>query len=116
MFNETKIDQTMVQWLTTKRCGDDISNDKVLSVVNSLLANGYPLSISLFERAYLRLVADGEIKPFKEKLAVAAVPAARVPLSVKEYHAMRASEVARKCLTDPVFKADIDRLIKMGVI
>jgi len=115
MYTENQIDQVAGKRLTTKRCGDDDSNGKVLARVDERLNAGFPLSISIFERSYLELVESEVIQPFKEKLAVAAPPAAHVPLTAKEYHAMRASDIARRYMRDTQpggFRDQVDELIK----
>ena len=95
MNYQHQIDDTFKTWLTTKKCGDDISNAKILGRAQELVGEGFPCSVSLFHRSYLELLNEGEIQPFNEPFVPQYAPV-HTPLTVEEYRLMPASEIAKK--------------------
>lgn len=113
MVYQYQIDDVFQQWITQRRCGDDVANGLVLERIRELVADGFPLSVSLFERSYLELLNSGEIKPFREPF----VPTPeRERLTVEQYNRMPAHQIAKKYMTDQVFRADVDDLIRRKLI
>ena len=115
MYTEEQIDRIMTQWLTTKRCGTDEVNGKILGRVHELLREGFPASVSLFERAYFSLVEEKEIHPFKTKMEISETPV-RHALTVDEYRLIPAQTVAKRYMREPDFKRDVDSLIERKLI
>jgi len=115
---DNQIDYFAVQWLTTKRSGTDDENGAVLARVHALAQRGFPICVALFERAYVELLSEEAIEPFREKLAVDAAPAAH-SLTVEEYRSIPAAVIAKRYMRERApggFRDQVDSLIKGGLV
>ncbi len=113
MFDEQEIDNTMVQWMQTKRfTADGKTNAAVrLRVLENLeQLGGYP-SIASWERAYLELLDEDVIQPFRGSLAEQPAAAPLIPQEIIDWiESPRVSsfEQRRRYATDPQFKKYYD--------
>jgi hypothetical protein len=163
---EQEIDNTMAQWMTSKRFTPDTkTNAAIRQRVEENLEKlgGYP-SMASFERAYLELLDEDVIQPFRGALSehqaapaispdtIAFIESPRTtaselrhryntdqtfrkqydlyektkgqsqgqqsvaPLSVEEYRRLPAAVVVQKYRQNGVFRAQVDSLIKRGLI
>jgi hypothetical protein len=113
MYNEQELDKTMADWLRTKRCSDDdATNAKILARVISYLEDHSYVAISHFERAYLELVASGDVKPFRGALEHKPSPYAAIPAEVVafiENPRTSAFEISRRYANDRAFQKQYDQ-------
>ena len=114
--SESDIDREFVAWSSERYTADKQVNAKIYSRVLQLLESGGYVSTSHFARAYLELVNEGIIKPFKGAVPVLPVAKPRQRLTAEDYNALSAQEVTRRYMRDPVFKADVESLVSAGKI
>jgi hypothetical protein len=113
-YDEQEFDNTMAQWMTTKRFTSDASvNTKIRQRVLAYLQNGGAISVTHFERAYLELLAQGEIPQFKQTVNAASAAAAApvIPPEVAAYienPRTSAFEMRKRYANDPVFRKQYD--------
>ncbi len=105
---ESEFDKYGAQWLLKYRQPSTADLAKVMEKAAEI--GGLPC-VSLFEKAYRILLAAGEISLVTEKLVEPLVEKPEV-LAAEAYRLIPASQVARKYMTDKVFKASVDRLIQ----
>jgi hypothetical protein len=110
MYND--IDQTIVQWMTSKRFTEDPRINALIRqrVEEYLEAGGY-VFVSHFERAYLELLNEGAIQPFRGSIAEQPAPAPLIPKEIIDFiESPRVSvfEQRRRYATDPAFKKYYD--------
>jgi hypothetical protein len=116
MYNENEIDQTMAQWMQTKRFTADVKTNALIRqrVEEYLEAGGY-VAVSHFERAYLELLNEDDpcrsIQPFRGSLseqpdAVPAIPADVVAFITSPR--TTTSELRRRYSSDPTFRQQFD--------
>jgi hypothetical protein len=113
MNTTEQIDNTMVQWMTSKRFSPDATTNAAirLRVQENLEQLGGFVSIASFERAYLELTASGAINPFRGSVAEQPAPAPLIPPDVVawiESPRVSAFEQRRRYATDPQFKKYYD--------
>jgi hypothetical protein len=101
---ESEIDQTMQSWMLTKRFSADATTNAAIRLrvqENLEQLGGYPAS---WERAYLELLNEDVIQPFKGSLAEQPAPAPLIPPGVIawiENLRVSAFEQRRRYATDP---------------
>jgi hypothetical protein len=109
---ENEIDQTMQAWMLGKRfTADAKTNAAIRERVEVLLENGGYVSTSHFERAYLELLNEDAIQPFRGSLSEQAAAAHLIPPDVIawiENPRVSAFEQRRRYATDPQFKKYYD--------
>ena len=109
---ETEIDNSMAQWMQTKRfTADATTNAAIRERVEVLLENGGYVSTSHFERAYLELLNEDAIQPFRG--ALSEQPAAQPAISPDtiafiESSRTTTSELRRRYSSDPTFRQQYD--------
>ena len=113
MYNEQEIDNTMAQWMTSKRFTQDATANAAvrLRVLENLETFGGYASIASFERAYLELRAEGAVPEFRGSIAEQPDPAPLIPPDVIawiENPRVSSFEQRRRYATDPVFKKYYD--------
>jgi hypothetical protein len=105
---EKEFDAACSAWLHKYRHPD--TADLAIVMQRAAELGGHPC-VSLFERAYRELYAEGQVKPATEKLVEPVVAKPEV-LTAEAYRKIPASQVARKYMTDRGFKSQVDALIK----
>lgn len=113
MYNEEhEIDIMMAQWMQTKRfTADAKTNAAIRERVEVLLENGGYVSTSHFERAYLELLDEDEIQPFRGSLAEQPDAAPAIPNDVVAFITSprtTASELRHRYRTDRTFRTQYD--------
>jgi hypothetical protein len=113
MYNtEQEIDQTMAQWMINERfTADPKTNALIRQRVELLLESGGFVSTSHFSRAYLELIDEDEIQPFRGALSEhqAATPAVSQDTVVFiESPRTTASALRHRYKTDPAFRKQYD--------
>jgi hypothetical protein len=111
--NENEIDQAMQSWMTTKRfTAETATNVKIRQrVLENLEQLGGYVSIASFERAYLELLNEGEIQPFRGSITEQSAPAPLIPPDVIawiENPRVSAFEQRRRYANDKEFKRYYD--------
>jgi hypothetical protein len=101
-------------WLLTVRHPGVQDLALVLARVREI-AGDLPPSVTLWEKAYRQLYAEGQVSLVTEKMKVPEVKV-RSHLSLDEYHKMPKSQVARLYMSSREFKADVDDLIRRKLI
>jgi Arc/MetJ-type ribon-helix-helix transcriptional regulator len=106
MYNENEIDQTMQAWMLGKRfTADAKTNGAIRERVEALLESGGYVSTSHFERAYLELLNEGEIQPFRGSISEQPAAAPAVPADVANFiERASASELRHRYANDPTFR------------
>lgn len=104
---EAEFDAACSAWLQKYR--HPKTQDLALVMKRAVEIGGLPC-VSLFERAYRELHAEGEVAMVTEKL-VEPIVVKPEALTAEEYRKIPASQVARKYMTDRSFKAQVDNLI-----
>lgn len=114
MYNEEQeIDNTMAQWMTSKRFSPDATTNAAIRQrveENLEKLGGYP-SIASFERAYLELLNEDAIQPFRGSIAEQPAAAPAIPPDVIawiENPRVSSFEQRRRYATDPQFKKYYD--------
>jgi hypothetical protein len=109
---EQEIDDVMSQWMQTKRF---TANPKVNALirqrVEQYLENGGFVAQAHFERAYLSLLNEDAIQPFRGSISEQPAPAPLIPPDVVawiESSRVSAFEQRRRYATDPQFKKYYD--------
>jgi hypothetical protein len=116
MSYDTQTEEAATQWLTKHRFVSDPQTLARIVWTSSLARStfgGY-ISAAHFERAYLELVRQGEIKPFRgtcESQQRSAFP--QDVIDYIESSRTSAWELQRKYKTDAVFRAHHDRYEKL---
>jgi hypothetical protein len=110
---EQEIDQAMAQWMINERfTADPKTNALIRQRVEVLLENGGGnVSTSHFSRAYLELLNEDAIQPFRGSLSEQLAPAPLIPPDVIawiENPRVSAFEQRRRYATDPQFKKYYD--------
>jgi hypothetical protein len=112
MYNENEIDNTMVQWMTSKRFTPDATANAAvrLRVLENLERLGGFVSVSSWERAYLELQSEKAIPEFRGSIAEqpAAAPAISPVVAFIESPRTSASELRRRYNSDPTFRQQYD--------
>jgi hypothetical protein len=110
---EQEIDTTMSQWMTSKRFTPDAKTNALIRqrVEEDLeRLGGYP-SVASFERAYLELLNEDAIQPFRGSLSEQPVAAPAIPNDVVafiESPRTSASELRHRYRTDRTFRTQYD--------
>jgi hypothetical protein len=114
MYNEEQeIDNTMAQWMTSKRFSPDATTNAAIRQrveENLEKLGGYP-SIASFERAYLELLNEDAIQPFRGSIAEQPAAAPAIPPDVIawiENPRVSSFEQRRRYSTDKEFKRYYD--------
>lgn len=113
MYDDTDIDQVMTTWMQTKRFTADVTTNAAIRQrveENLERLGGYP-SIASFERAYLELIDQDEIQPFRGSVAEHSTAAPSIsPDTIVFIESPRttASELRRKYNSDPTFRQRYD--------
>jgi hypothetical protein len=109
---EQEIDQAMQTWMLGKRFSADAkTNAAIRERVEVLLENGGYVSTSHFERAYLELLNEDEIQPFRGSIASLPATSPDVPQSVIDWiesPRTTASELRRRYNSDQAFRQQYD--------
>jgi Arc/MetJ-type ribon-helix-helix transcriptional regulator len=115
MYNEHEIDQTMQAWMQTKRfTADATTNAAIRERVEALLESGGYVSTSHFERAYLELLNEDAIQPFRGSLSELPAAAPAVPADVADFiERASASELRRRYYSDQTFRQQYDAYEKL---
>jgi hypothetical protein len=113
MYNEQEIDNTMAQWMTSKRFTADATTNATvrLRVQENLEQLGGYVSVASFERAYLELLNEDAIQPFRGSIAQQPAPAPLIPKEIIDFiesPRVSAFEQRRRYATDPQFKKFYD--------
>jgi hypothetical protein len=113
MYNEQEIDNTMSQWMMTKRFTPDAKTNAAirLQVEENLEQLGGHPSIASFERAYLELLDEDKIQPFRGSAAEQPAAAPLIPPDVIawiENPRVSAFEQRRRYATDLQFRKYYD--------
>jgi hypothetical protein len=113
MYNEQEIDQTMAQWMINERfTADPKTNALIRERVELLLENGGGyVSTSHFSRAYLELLNEDAIQPFRGSLSEQPAPAPLIPpdvIAFIESPRTAAFELRRRYGSDKEFKRFYD--------
>src|ERR1700675_1982130 len=112
MNTTEQIDGTMAQWMQTKRfTADAKTNAAIRERVEALLESGGYVSTSHFERAYLELLNEDVIQPFRGSIAEQPAAAPLIPPDVIawiENPRVSSFEQRRRYATDPQFKKYYD--------
>lgn len=116
--NESEIDQAMQSWMVTKRfTAETATNAKIRQrVLENLEQLGGYVSITSFERAYLELLDEDAIQPFRGSLAEQPPAPPLIPKEIIEFiESPRTSafEQRRRYATDPQFKKYYDLYLNM---
>jgi hypothetical protein len=113
---EKEFDHFCAEWLQKYRHPGSEDLGKVMVRAAEIMdAMQLAPSVSLFERSYRSLLAEGEVKPVFEKLVEPLVEKPEV-LTVEAYRAMPAATVARRYMNDRTFRAGVDKLISLKLI
>jgi hypothetical protein len=104
---EEDFDSALATWLVKYRHPN--TADLALVMEKAASIGGLPC-VSLFERSYRELLAEGAVKLVVEKLVEPVVAKSEV-LTAEEYRKIPVSQVLRKYMTDRNFKSQVDRLI-----
>jgi hypothetical protein len=114
MYNtDQEIDNTMAQWMTSKRFSPDATTNAAirLRVMENLeQLGGYP-SIASWERAYLELIDEDEIQPFRGALSDLPAASPAIPQSVIDWiesPRTTASELRSRYNRDQTFRQQYD--------
>ena len=114
MFDlETELDAIMTDWMTSKRFTADVTTNAAIRQrveENLEKLGGYP-SIASFERAYLELLNEDAIQPFKGTAAENSSSASSISqdaIAFIESSRTTASELRRRYNTDPTFRQQYD--------
>jgi hypothetical protein len=115
---EQEIDNTMQSWMLNERFSPDPkTNAKIRERVELLLESGGYVSTSHFSRAYLELLNEDEIQPFRGALSeqLDAAPAIS-PDTIAFITSPRttASQLRHRYNTDPLFRKQYDLYGKTG--
>ena len=114
MYNtEQEVDQTMAQWMTLKRFSPDATTNAAIRerVLENLEQLGGVVAIASWERAYLELLDEDVIQPFRGALSEQPAPAPAIPPDVIawiENPRVSSFEQRRRYATDPQFKKYYD--------
>jgi hypothetical protein len=113
MYNEQEIDNTMVQWMTSKRFTADATTNAAIRerVLENLEQLGGYVSIASWERAYLELLDEDVIQPFRGALSEhqAAAPAVSPDtITFIESPRTTASQLRHRYNTDQAFRQQYD--------
>src|SRR5438105_11911194 len=99
---EQAVLDALQEWMQKKRVPPNDAVTQLLTAkVVSYISEGEVPAPAHFERAYVLLVRDGQIKPFSgplgsESTTAPAAVQADVPLTAEAYHRMSANEVIRR--------------------
>jgi hypothetical protein len=112
MYDEQEIDQTMSQWMVSKRFTADAKTNALIRqrVEEYLEAGGY-VAVSHFERAYLELLNEDAIQPFRGSLSEQPPSAPLIPPEIVawiESPHVSSFEQRRRYATDKAFKRYYD--------
>jgi hypothetical protein len=112
MYNENEIDQTMQAWMLGKRFTADAKTNALIRqrVEEYLEAGGY-VAVSHFERAYLELLNQDLIQPFRGSITdqPSAAPAvSQDTIAFIESPRTTASQLRNRYNTDPMFRKQYD--------
>lgn len=112
-YNEIEIDQAMQSWMLSKRFTADATiNAKIRQrVLENLESLGGYVSVASFERAYLELLDQDEIQPFRGSIAEEPPAAPLIPKEIVDFiESPRVSsfEQRRRYATDKEFKRYYD--------
>lgn len=110
---EQEIDNAMKAWMLNERFSPDPkTNAKIRERVELLLENGGGfVSTSHFSRAYLELLNEDEIQPFRGSISEQPAPAPLIPKEIIEFiesPRISAFEQRRRYATDKEFKRYYD--------
>src|SRR5258708_17865505 len=109
---EIEIDKAQAQWMINERfTADPKTNALIRERVERLLESGGYVSTSHFSRAYVELINEDEIQPFRGSLAEqpAAAPATSPDvISFIESPRTSASELRRRYNSNPTFRQQYD--------
>src|SRR5260221_8903904 len=110
---EQEIDNSMVQWMTSKRFTPDATTNAAirLRVMENLEQLGGYVSIASFERAYLELLNEDAIQPFRGSISEQPAAASAIPPEVVafiESPRTTTSELRRRYLNDQTFRKQYD--------
>ena len=112
MYDEQEIDNSMAQWMQTKRfTADPKTNALIRERVEVLLENGGYVSTSHFERAYLGLLDEDVIQPFRGSITDQPSSAPAISpdtIAFIESPRTTASELRRRYSSDPTFRKQYD--------
>ena len=111
--NENGIDQAMQSWMTTKRfTAETTTNAKIRQrVLENLEHLGGYVSVASFERAYLELLNEDEIQPFRGSISEQPAAPTLIPKEITEFiesPRVSAFEQRRRYANDPQFKKYYD--------
>jgi hypothetical protein len=113
MYNEQEIDNTMSQWMTSKRFTPDAAANAAvrLRVLQNLgKLGGYP-SVASWERAYLELRAEGAVPDFRGSIAEQPAAPPLIPQEIIDWidnPRVSSFEQRRRYATDSQFKKYYD--------
>ncbi|MGC2287348.1 MAG: hypothetical protein WA542_19005, partial [Candidatus Acidiferrum sp.] len=80
-----------------------------------LAEKGFPISMSLIERSYRSLLAEGVVSLTMEPMKVEETPI-RSRLTASEYNQMNIASIRQRYAQDKDFRQDVDELIKTGKV
>jgi hypothetical protein len=112
MYDEYEIDQAMQAWMLTKRfTPDSRTNAAIRQRVEEYLESGGYVSVAHFERAYLELLDEERIQPFRGSLNEQPAAAPAIPpdvVSFIESPRTSAAELRRRYYSDQTFRKQYD--------
>ncbi len=112
---EKKLDAAVAQWLLSTRKPSEEDLGKVYLAAVRLAEEGFPISISLIERSYRSLLAEGAVSLTMEPMKVEETPI-RSRLTASEYNQMNIASTRQRYAQDKDFRQDVDELIKTGKV
>ena len=110
LADEKKLYHEIAEWLLTVRHPGTKDLATVYQKAVELAEAGYPISKALVERAYRTCLSAGTVDLVTTKLAVPESVHART-LSVEEYRATPAAEIAKNYMRGGWYRDAVDKLI-----
>jgi hypothetical protein len=113
MYDENEIDRAMQAWMLNKRFTADPATNAVIRarVQENLERLGGFVAQAHFERAYLELLNEDEIQPFRGSLSEQPAAAPAIPSEVVAFITSprtTTSELRRRYNSDPAFRQQYD--------